>query len=137
MTAAEEAQLLELIELGQAPTRAAINLGFAPQIVPVRSKRHGDFADRIERARAKFEERKLRAIDGSPDWRAHAYRLEKALPDIYGTRKDPIANLKVTTTANGTTTTVESGPPVPATQDLLVGIAKLSALASEVVASTP
>ena len=90
--------IYEAIRLyGHTDTAAAAKYGVRASTVSRWKRENEDFATDLEAARAEFKETILAEIrgatkrDGTLDWRAHAWILERTFPDEYGrrTRKPP------------------------------------------------
>ena len=93
-----------IAEFGHTDTGAAAKFGVAASTLSRWKRENEWFATDLEAARAEYKERILAEIrnakkrDGSPDWRAYAWILERTFPDEFGrrTRKPPEPERKPT-----------------------------------------
>lgn len=84
LTEEQETTLLNVIECGVEPARAAVSLGLSASVVCQKSKRNADFAARVEAAKAKalvFYLSRIRVAAEKGDWCAAAWMAERLAPE--------------------------------------------------------
>jgi hypothetical protein len=77
-----------LVSAGCSRRAAAEQLGIAPSTITNATKNDKKFAHELRMAELAGCDRRVRAIvrTGCKGWRAHAYMLERLLPEVYGRR---------------------------------------------------